>query len=216
MDLQNSRETSTFVQAHRTSDCVDSDVAQDRWSVLLGQAVRTLRDASISLEERIACADTILHRLASVKGAIGRPLDTNFEQSTKRAGLAQWQIRRLKIFIDQEMANTITVGDLADLVRLSPHHFCRVFRASLNDSPHNYIVRRRIERARNLLQTTGLPLGQIAVDCGFSDQAHFNKQFRKVMRQSPGAWRRARADESLIVETAVYGDAGIPAAPVRR
>ena len=88
---------------------------------------------------------------------------------------------------------TITTKDLAVLARLSSYHFCRAFRDSFGASPHGYLMRRRVERAKGLMLTTNASLGQIAADCGLSDQAHFNKLFRRFVGESPGAWRRARA-----------------------
>jgi AraC-like DNA-binding protein len=88
---------------------------------------------------------------------------------------------------------TIRTNDLSTLVRLSSFHFCRAFRESVGDSPHGYVMRRRVERAQGLMLTTDTSLGQIAADCGLADQAHFNKLFRKFVGESPGAWRRARA-----------------------
>ena len=64
---------------------------------------------------------------------------------------------------------------------------------SLEVTPHAYIVRRRIEKACFLMETSPMPLGQIAIECGFADQAHFNRTFRKHLDCSPGAWRRMQA-----------------------
>jgi AraC family transcriptional regulator len=54
-------------------------------------------------------------------------------------------------------------------------------------------MRRRVERAQGLMLRSDVSLAQIAIDCGFADQAHFNKSFRRILGESPGAWRRARA-----------------------
>jgi len=110
-----------------------------------------------------------------------------------RGGLAPWQIRRLTVYIVAHLDTTLRTGDLATLVRLSPFHFCRAFRDSMGDSPHGYVMRRRIERAQGLMLSTDASLAQIAADCGLADQAHFSKVFRRFAGESPGAWRRARA-----------------------
>jgi AraC family transcriptional regulator len=110
-----------------------------------------------------------------------------------RGGLAPWQIRQVATYIESHLDTTIRTKDLAALVRLSSFHFCRAFRESFNDSPHGYLMRRRVERAQGLMLTTSAPLGQIAAECGLADQAHFNKLFRRFVGDSPGAWRRARA-----------------------
>jgi AraC family transcriptional regulator len=112
-----------------------------------------------------------------------------------RGGLAPWQIRRVKTHIEANLDSTIRVKDLAELVKLSSFHFCRAFRDSFGDSPHGYVMRRRVERAQGLMLTTNASLGQIAADCGLADQAHFNRLFRRFVGESPGMWRRARATE---------------------
>jgi AraC-like DNA-binding protein len=109
-------------------------------------------------------------------------------------------------YVQENLANPIRIADMALLAQLSPHHFCRTFRASLNETPHTYVVRMRVKRASALLRTTSLSLCRIAADCGFANQAHFNKLFRKFLGQSPGAWRRMQANGNDAVEAAVYGD----------
>jgi transcriptional regulator GlxA family with amidase domain len=79
------------------------------------------------------------------------------------------------------------------LANLSRYHFSRAFRQSFEDTPHAYVMRRRIERAQGLMLTSVVPLGQIAVECGLADQAHFTKLFRRLVGESPSVWRRARA-----------------------
>jgi AraC family transcriptional regulator len=110
-----------------------------------------------------------------------------------RGGLAPWQIRKVTTHIESNLDSTIQIKDLATLINISSFHFCRAFRDSFGDSPHGYIMRRRVERAQGLMLTTNAPLGQIAAECGLADQAHFNKLFRRFVGESPGAWRRARA-----------------------
>jgi AraC family transcriptional regulator len=112
-------------------------------------------------------------------------------------GLAPWQIRKLITYIDVNLDRTITTRCLATVARLSSFHFCRAFRDSFGDSPHGYVIRRRMERAQGLMLTTSSSLGQIAAECGLADQAHFNKLFRKFAGESPGAWRRARVHGAL-------------------
>jgi AraC family transcriptional regulator len=109
-----------------------------------------------------------------------------------RGGLAPWQARIVKTHIDTHLDGALRTKDLARLVQLSSFHFCRVFRVSFGQSPHAYVTRRRIERAQGLILTTGRTLGEIALDCGFADQAHFTKIFRRLCGESPGEWRRTR------------------------
>jgi AraC family transcriptional regulator len=110
-----------------------------------------------------------------------------------RGGLAPWQVCKVLTHIEAHLAASMTTAELANLVRLSPFYFCRAFRRSFNDSPHAYLMRRRVERAQGLMLTTTTPLAQIAVSCGLTDQAHFTRLFRRFAGESPRAWRRARA-----------------------
>ena len=111
-----------------------------------------------------------------------------------RGGLAPWQIRKVASHIDARLDGPIKSEDLAALVRLNPCHFSRVFRNSFGNSPCEYVIRRRIERAQGLMLSTDAPLSQIALDCGLADQSHFSRLFRKVVGETPANWRRARAN----------------------
>jgi len=110
-----------------------------------------------------------------------------------RGGLAPWQVRKLTTYVEMHLDSEIATTDLAALVKLSTFYFCRAFRESFNESPHAYVMRRRIERAQGLMLHSDASLGQIAIDSGFAEQTHFNKSFRRIVGESPGAWRRARA-----------------------
>jgi AraC family transcriptional regulator len=112
-------------------------------------------------------------------------------------GLAPWQVRRLDSYIDANLGSTLTIGELANIARLSRSHFSRAFRDSFGNPPHQYIIRRRLQRAQGLLLSTGEPIVKIAAECGLSDQAHLTKLFRKIVGESPAYWRRMRINPSL-------------------
>jgi AraC-like DNA-binding protein len=82
------------------------------------------------------------------------------------------------------------VDELAGLVPLSVSHFCRAFKETFGDTPHMYIIRLRLELAQSLMLATEDPLSQIALASGLADQAHLTKLFRRVVGETPGAWRR--------------------------
>jgi AraC family transcriptional regulator len=107
-----------------------------------------------------------------------------------RGGLAPWQTKRILSHIDSHISDTFSIPELAGLVKLSPSHFHRAFKSSLGVAPFAYIAARRVERACQLMITSNEPLSQIAIDCGMSDQSHLCRVFRRVMAQSPNAWRR--------------------------
>jgi len=111
-----------------------------------------------------------------------------------RQGLAPWQVRRVLAYIDMNLDASIKNKDLAAIARLSVFHFNVAFRNSVGDSPHEYIIRRRMERAQGLMLSTEKSLSEIAAECGLADQAHLTRLFRRAVGESPAAWRRARAN----------------------
>jgi AraC family transcriptional regulator len=109
-----------------------------------------------------------------------------------RVGLAPWQLRRAHAYIEAHLDGDPSIADLAAECRLSASHFARGFRQATGMPPHRWLLKRRIERAKELLLGGELELAQIALDCGFSDQSHFTRLFAQSQGQSPGKWRRLR------------------------
>lgn len=109
-----------------------------------------------------------------------------------KGGLAPWQVRSVATHVESNLDKPIKSSELATVVRLDPGYFCRVFRESFGEPPLRYVTRRRIERAQRMMLSTDTSLCQIALDCGFADQAHFSRLFRRVAGDTPRAWRRAR------------------------
>jgi AraC family transcriptional regulator len=105
---------------------------------------------------------------------------------------APWRAKQIRDFIDANIEGPIRVGEMAERAELSASFFSRAFYGSFGMSPHAYIINRRIVLAQEMLLTTNERLAQIAIACGFSDQAHFSKLFRRKTGQTPGAWRRER------------------------
>lgn len=110
--------------------------------------------------------------------------------------LSPWQAKRVHAFIDANLDRAIPIQELADIARLSVGHFFRAFRGSFGRAPHSYIVARRIERAERRLRESGSSLAEVALDCGFADQAHFTRAFAKHAGLPPGAWRRTLSIQS--------------------
>ena len=88
------------------------------------------------------------------------------------------------------------IDDLANVVALSRSHFSRSFKHTVGLSPMEYVVVRRVERAKVMIRTTKEPLAEVALACGFADQAHLNRRFRDIVGTSPGRWRRNNAPVS--------------------
>jgi AraC family transcriptional regulator len=105
-------------------------------------------------------------------------------------GLAPWQAKHIRSFIEYKLDSSIRATDLAGVVRLSTSYFFRAFRQTFGESPLAYIMRRRIRRAQELMLTSRLPLSQVALECGMCDQAHLCRVFRRIVGINPNAWRR--------------------------
>jgi AraC family transcriptional regulator len=110
--------------------------------------------------------------------------------SPVRGGLAPWQVKQTKKYVEGNLAKTIKIKDLARLVGLGSSYFFQAFRCTVGISPHTFIIQRRIEHAQNMILLTDKPLSEIALECGFADQPHLTRLFRTIVGVSPGVWRR--------------------------
>jgi AraC family transcriptional regulator len=115
-----------------------------------------------------------------------------FEFRVARGGLAPWQERRCKEIVIGRIAEQISLEDLANECRLSSRHFARAFKKSTGESPHRWILRRRVEIAKKMLSGCDHPIPAIAIACGFADQSHLTRVFSAMIGAPPGAWRRQR------------------------
>ncbi len=106
------------------------------------------------------------------------------------SGLCTWQLAKVVRFIEENLEARIQVDDLCGLVRLSPSRFSTCFRISAGQSPYQYILSRRIDRAKRMLATTDAPLCQIALASGLCDQSHLSNMFKRMVGVTPLAWRR--------------------------
>jgi AraC-like DNA-binding protein len=104
-------------------------------------------------------------------------------------GLPPAVTRRLREYIDSHLAESIGLDTLAGTAGLSVHHFARAFRQSFGEPPHSYVLRRRIERAQEMLKQTDQPVSEIALALGFSDHSHFARHFRRLAGVTPSAAR---------------------------
>ena len=162
-----------------------------------GSMVRQLR--SVVDELVVALASTLNDQRDSAQQSLSRavallraPEEPRTQPANAKGGLAPWQIRKVALHVDSNLDKPIRSSALATAVRLDPCYFTRLFRTTFGESPLRYVTKRRIERAQNLMLSTNWPLSQIALDCGFADQAHFSRLFRRIAGDSPRAWRRAR------------------------
>jgi AraC family transcriptional regulator len=107
-----------------------------------------------------------------------------------RGGLAAWQKRSVSAYIEEHIAEQIPLSIPAQLVRLSPYHFCRAFKQSFGIPPHRYHNARRIEYAKTLLAQPSSSVTEIALKVGFRETSSFTASFRKATGSTPTAYRR--------------------------
>lgn len=105
--------------------------------------------------------------------------------------LSQAEITRLTGFIDAEMEQDFDLTDLARQLDRDPFGFWRSFKAATGESPHQYVIQRRIARVKHLLRTTADSLADISYATGFASQPHMTATFTKHVGTSPGKWRKA-------------------------
>jgi len=162
--------------------------AADATIVVLG---RLLAEAFEALDHDRDGARRSLSRAVALLDVRQSPAEPRREAGDPTP-LAPWQAKKALAHIDDHLASTIRIGDLAGLARLSKSYFSRAFKTTFGRSPQRFIVDRRVERAQQVMLTSDEPLCGVALTCGFSDQAHFSRVFRRTVGASPNQWRRAR------------------------
>jgi transcriptional regulator GlxA family with amidase domain len=106
-----------------------------------------------------------------------------------RGGLPPRVVRRVREHIDAHIEKRISVEALAALANLSVCYFVRAFKQSVGVTPHDYLIRRRVERTMQLLSGTDMSLSEIALAAGFADQSHCARRFRQHVGMSPRHYR---------------------------
>ncbi len=125
-------------------------------------------------------------------GLLPRQAQLNIRGKTlqRHGALVPRQSHQIEAFIAENIAKPIRVRDLARCLCLSNSYFHLIFRGSTGETPHAYVMRRKIEHAQRLMTRTDLPLSQIALECGLADQPHLTNLFRRQTGTSPASWRK--------------------------
>jgi AraC family transcriptional regulator len=133
--------------------------------------------------------------LDSVEQALGVALVDGYavrhrSVRTYRGGLGPARLRRIKELVHAKMEDELTLHDMAQSVGLSTAHFSQLFRQSTGESPHQFVLRHRVERAQELLRAAEARVLDVAVACGFKTQQHFARVFRRMYGASPTEYRQ--------------------------
>lgn len=111
-------------------------------------------------------------------------------EETPLQGLTPRQLRRVTDFVLAHLNHDLSLPQLAEQAGFSPYHFARLFRLSTGESPHQFVLRQRIEYAKRLLQDSELPLAHIALETGFANQSHLTQAFKRQVGITPIAYRK--------------------------
>src|SRR6266702_4433133 len=107
-----------------------------------------------------------------------------------RGGLGSARLRRIKELVHAKMGDDLSLDEMAQSIGLSTAHFARMFRKSTGETPHQFVLRQRLERAKAMLRARDARVLDVAVACGFKTQQHFAQVFRDVCGISPSGYRQ--------------------------
>ena len=144
--------------------------------------------------ERIAGFPSGRLFLDSIEQAIAAALVDAFEGQNRsvrklRGGLGPARLCLVRELVHAKMEDELTLGEMAQTAELSPAHFSRMFRKSTGETPHEFVLRQRVERAKQMLRQAEMRVLDVAVACGFKTQQHFARVFRRIYGASPTEYR---------------------------
>ena len=108
-----------------------------------------------------------------------------------RGGLSRSTLNRVLEYVNANLSDRLVLGELAKVAGINVYHFARAFKQSTGESPHQYVLRRRIEQARELLGHSQVSIIETSARTGFVDQSHFSKVFRRIVGVSPSEYRNS-------------------------
>ena len=139
-----------------------------------------------TLEESLSTLERETYFLGAFAELIAHHADN---RPTPHPLRADWRrVRLVREYLDAHFAEDVSLEQLAHLAAVSPFHLLRIFRRDVGLTPHAYFTQVRVSQAKSLL-LSGLPITQVALDTGFSDQSHFTKRFKQIMGVTPGQYR---------------------------
>lgn len=114
------------------------------------------------------------------------------EPDVSSLALTRYQMKQVLEFMQAHLDQDLSLDALAQQIGFSPYHFARLFRQTVGESPHQFVLQQRIERAQHLLKKTNVPLAHIAIECGFASQSHLTQVFKRHLGLTPRAYRQYR------------------------
>jgi AraC-like DNA-binding protein len=111
-------------------------------------------------------------------------------QAASQTPLARWRLNRTIEYIKENLAEPISLNDMANVAGLTRMYFATQFRAATGFSPHAFLLRERIARAQEMLANPARRIVDVAVSVGFQSHAHFTTVFKHVVGETPHRWRQ--------------------------
>jgi AraC family transcriptional regulator len=109
-----------------------------------------------------------------------------------KGGMGSRRLRMVLDYIEGNLTNDLSLAELGAVVKMSPCRFARVFKAAIGVPPHQFVLRKRIARARELLEASAAPLAEISASLGFESQSHFTATFHRFVGTTPAVYRDSR------------------------
>lgn len=174
-----------FVEGEQTGACLALKVGQRNEMVQLLNRIVDERNS------KSPDSDFLIHLLVmELFVHLSRALRIEWENSMKDKTPKLKELIKISVnYISLNYEQDLTLGDIANYIYLSPSYFAKVFREEMKQSPINYLLRLRIEKAKELLAKTDMMIGDIALDVGFSNHQRFNEIFRKFTKMTPTTYR---------------------------
>ena len=166
-------------------------VRESRSGDWMHDVLALLNAAIAQLHQEQAAHGAILEATSLLRRQVD-PQPTAVAADDAKERLLPWQVRKVLDYIERHITSRVMVADLCALVWRSEAHFSRSFRGTFGYSPHAFVIRRRVDLAAKYMLQTEMSLSDIALGCGFVDQAHLCKHFRAITGETPAAWRRAK------------------------
>jgi len=107
-----------------------------------------------------------------------------------QGGLPNYKLCQILEYINEYLAQNIGLAELAEVVGISQYHFARQFKQSMGITPHQYLIRQRVERAKRLLLQSELSIADVAFQCGFANQGHLSHHFKRLLNTTPKTFRK--------------------------
>jgi AraC family transcriptional regulator len=134
-------------------------------------------------------ANALAIHLIRDHSSLGSKTTRKIPGEERNGGLSKRALKSAIDYIGDNLQKDLILPEIAGAAHMSPYHFSRLFKESTGLTPHQYVIERRVQRAKELLSNTDLPIAEVAFLCGFAHQSHLNRHFKRLLGVNPKALR---------------------------